>query len=531
MLDALERLEFTNSFIRAMREDPSRERSSRAVEKADYSLVDPEPVPDPRIVAVSKDVARTLGLPMDGWSDPEAAKIFAGNRVASGMKPFASRYGGHQFGAWADQLGDGRAITLGEVTTPGGERFELQLKGAGRTPYSRHADGRAVLRSSLREFVCSEAMHHLRVPTTRALTLALTGEDIVRDILYDGHPRPEPGAVVCRVAPTFVRFGHFEILAARGDSEGLARLADYVLETYFPELGARSPESMAAWLREIGERTAELMAHWIRLGFVHGVMNTDNMSVLGLTIDYGPFGWLDDYDPDFTPNTTDHPNGRYRYRNQPHIALWNLERLAVAVADLIDDEKLIVESLESYASAWKRAHEAAMAAKLGLENLDASRDDSSLVGELFSLLASRPTDMTIFFRRLMRVPIEEEVEASERTEPLASAFYDPEAITEEARERLERWLERYARRVRADRLSPDARTETMRRANPAILPRNYLCQLAIDRAEEGDFTRLEQLLEAIQRPYDDALEDSDLFAKRPDWAKSRPGCSMLSCSS
>ena len=268
------------------------------------------------------------------------AEVFVGNRLLPGMKPIATCYGGHQFGNWAGQLGDGRAINLGEARGRDGKRWTLQLKGAGPTPYSRTADGLAVLRSSLREYVCSGAMFHLRVPTTRALSLALTGEDVVRDILYDGHPAPEPGAVVCRVAPSFTRFGHFEILAARRETDLLGRFLDFTIASDFPHLldEADAKARRIGWFREVAERTATMVAEWMRVGFVHGVMNTDNMSVLGLTIDYGPYGWLESFDPDWTPNTTDAATRRYRFGQQPAIAQWNLLQLANAVFPLIGDD-------------------------------------------------------------------------------------------------------------------------------------------------------------------------------------------------
>ena len=277
-----------------------------------------------------------LGASPPRSSTGAVAEVLGGNRVLPGMQPYAARYGGHQFGHWAGQLGDGRAITLGEVVGPDGARQDLQLKGAGPTPYSRTADGRAVLRSSVREFMCSEAMHHLGVPTTRALSLVSTGESVVRDMFYDGHPQAEPGAIVCRVAPSFVRFGNFEILAAHQELDALKRLADYVIATHFPELGAPSAEAYARWFEEICRRTAVMIAEWMRVGFVHGVMNTDNMSILGLTIDYGPYGWLEGFDPGWTPNTTDAGGRRYRYGNQPQIAQWNLVRLANALFPLIE---------------------------------------------------------------------------------------------------------------------------------------------------------------------------------------------------
>ena len=302
---------------------------------AAWSRVRPTPVAAPRLIAHSREMAETLGFSEADVASPEFAQVFGGNALLPGMDPFAVNYGGHQFGHWAGQLGDGRAITLGETLDAQGRRWELQLKGAGPTPYSRSADGRAVLRSSIREFLCSEAMHHLGVPTTRALSLVATGEPVVRDMFYDGHPKAEPGAIVCRVAPSFLRFGNFELPYARGDLDLLRTLADVLHRARFPGTrGARAKRCTATGSRTVCERTAILMAHWMRVGFVHGVMNTDNMSILGLTIDYGPYGWIDDFDPDWTPNTTDAGGKRYRFGWQPKIAYWNLTRLAHAMSPL-----------------------------------------------------------------------------------------------------------------------------------------------------------------------------------------------------
>ena len=325
--------------------------------------------------------------------------MLAGNCILPGMQPYAARYGGHQFGQWAGQLGDGRAITLGEVLCPDGIRRELQLKGAGRTPYSRTADGRAVLRSSVREFLCSEAMHYLGVPTTRALSLVATGEAVVRDMFYNGNPQAEPGAVVCRVAPSFVRFGNFEIFAAHGELELLKRLADHVISEHFPEL--RLPRAAgdfhcrhrrrwieaiyARWFEEICRRTGILIAHWMRVGFVHGVMNTDNMSILGLTIDYGPYGWLEGFDLHWTPNTTDAHGRRYCFGNQPRIAQWNLIRLANALAPLIADEAALEHGLTVFATTYEQTWRSMLADKLGLVALG-HEGDEALLADLFELL-------------------------------------------------------------------------------------------------------------------------------------------------
>jgi uncharacterized protein YdiU (UPF0061 family) len=475
----LTEVRFENTFVRELPADPISDNVPRAVRNACYTRVTPMPVAAPRLLAWSEPLGRQLGVAPPG---PKAVDVLAGNAVLQGMQPYAARYGGHQFGHWAGQLGDGRAITLAEIIAADASRQELQLKGAGPTPYSRTADGRAVLRSSLREFACSEAMHHLGVPTTRALALVATGEPVIRDMFYDGHPRPEPGAIACRVAPSFVRFGNFQILAAFEEHEALKRLADYVVAGHFRGL------SYDAWFREVCRRTALLMVDWMRLGFVHGVMNTDNLSILGLTIDYGPYGWLEGYDPSWTPNTTDAQGRRYCYGNQPQIAQWNLARLAEALLPLVPREAL-EEGLALYADTFNVAWTRALAQKLGLASLERAGDDE-LMRELFEALSEAETDWTIFFRRLAAVPLEQ----GDRLAPLRPAFYDEQA----ARPRLDAWLARYAARVR-DEKAGDAvaaaasREERMHRANPKYVFRNYLAQQAIDALAQGDAAPLENL--------------------------------------
>ena len=412
---------FENSFVRELPADPVLLNVPRQVSNACYTRVDPTPVAAPRLLAWSDVLGEFLGL---SRPSAQAVEVLAGNRMLPGMQPYAARYGGHQFGHWAGQLGDGRAITLAEIIATDGSRQELQLKGAGKTPYSRTADGRAVLRSSLREFMCSEAMFHLGVPTTRALSLVGTGEPVIRDMFYDGHPRPEPGAIVCRVAPSFVRLGNFQILTANDELEALKRLADYVLREHYPGL------SYPAWFHEVCRRTAQLMVDWMRLGFVHGVMNTDNLSILGVTIDYGPYGWLEGYDPMWTPNTTDAQGRRYCYGNQPAIAQWNLARLAEALLPLIE-RGVLEQGLTLYAETFNEGWRRALAAKLGLAS-----PDERLARELLEALTETETDFTLFFRNLARVPLEGTDEAL--LAPLRPAFYAEQG----PHERLLGWMRR-----------------------------------------------------------------------------------------
>jgi len=537
------KLEFTNRAWRALPLDPNEENRVRQVLGACFSRVRPTPVKAPRTLAVAREVAELLELTPEYTTSADFAEVFAGNRTLPGMDPVAACYGGHQFGTWAGQLGDGRAISLGEVENTRGEHWELQLKGAGPTPYSRRADGRAVLRSSLREFLCSEAMHHLGVPTTRALALVATGEDVLRDLLYDGNARHEPGAIVCRVAPSFVRFGNFEIFATRGDVESLARLGAHVLEAHYPELGAPSPAAFQRLLAEVCRRTAELMAAWMAKGFVHGVMNTDNMSVLGLTIDYGPFGFLDDFAPAWTPNITDAGGRRYRYENQPSIALWNLVKLGRALLPLIEDVSAVEDALGSYGDTLMQARSRTLAEKLGLYALrdDEVRSDgtpcvsdATLVDDLFDVLAAVETDFTIFFRRLADVPAEPA--AAEPSDdalfaPLRDAYYAAEGPSAAERAPMLTWLRRYVARVREEGRSDAERRRAMNAVNPKYVLRNYVAQLAIDATERGDLAVLAELLDVLRRPFDEQPASEQFAQKRPEWARHRAGCSMLSCSS
>ena len=502
-----EQLRFDNSFVRDLPADTVLRNIPRQVHNAAYTRVDPTPVAAPRLLGWADDLGRQLGIGRPAADSP-LLEALAGNRVLPGMQPYAARYGGHQFGHWAGQLGDGRAITLGELIAADGTRQELQLKGAGRTPYSRTADGRAVLRSSLREFMCSEAMFHLGVPTTRALSLVGTGEEVIRDMFYDGNARPEPGAIVCRVAPAFLRFGNFQILLAQNEIDVQKRLADYVRANFFANM------SIEEAFREICRRTGELMADWMRLGFVHGVMNTDNMSILGLTIDYGPYGWLEGYDLEWTPNTTDAEGRRYCYGNQPHIAQWNLARLAEALLPLAGGKAPLEEALalygDTFASAWQRA----LAAKLGVAALDRP-DDDTLASELFEALQETETDFTLFFRSLGA--------DAPTLESLRTAFYSDAA----EHPRMTAWLEKYRNRVQGE----NRRRERMDAANPKYVFRNYLAQQAIDALEQGDASVLERLAKVLRHPYDEQPEHSELAARRPEWARHKAGCSALSCSS
>jgi len=534
VIDPLAQLHFDNRFVRSLPGDPRRDNQRRQVKNACFSRVAPTRVAAPKLLAVSREVADLLGFSAPMWESPRFAEVFAGNEQLAGMDPYAACYGGHQFGNWAGQLGDGRAITLGELVAPSG-RWELQLKGAGPTPYSRSADGRAVLRSSVREFLCSEAMHHLGVPTTRALCLVGTGEKVVRDMFYDGNPQYEPGAVVCRVAPSFVRFGNFELLATRGEHDLLRTLADYVIDQHFAELAlppsATAPEARyVRWFDEICRRTLEMVVHWMRVGFVHGVMNTDNMSVLGLTIDYGPYGWLEEFDPTWTPNTTDASGRRYRYGQQAQVAIWNLSRFASALVPLVGRAPPLQEVLEHNAHILQERLPQMLHEKLGLGGRDASSE--GLVDDLPEVMQHCSLDLTNFFRALAQYPLASDPhEEAAWLAPVLPSSYRAQQLTAAERSELAAWLKRYVQQVRAEDLPNEQRRARMNAVNPKYVLRNYLAQLAIDRAEQGDPSMITELLELCRHPYDEQPGREQFAAQRPEWARHRAGCSMLSCSS
>ena len=388
-----------------------------------------------------------------------------------------------------------------------------------------------MLRSSVREFLCSEAMFHLGVPTTRALSLVTTGEDVVRDMFYDGRAKPEPGAIVCRVAPSFLRFGSYEIHSARGDIDTLRQLVDFTIATEFPHLGKPNVNVYLKWFTEVCERTADMIVHWMRVGFVHGVMNTDNMSILGLTIDYGPYGWLEGYDPNWTPNTTDASGRRYRFGNQAQIGQWNLFQLANAIYPLIEEAEPLRKILNDYVELYDQKWQLMRAEKLGLSQSNPTAD-LDLNHELHKVLQLVETDMTIFYRKLADVDCENiKLSDNELLAPIMDAYYAPDALSFDDKTRTCNWLRQYQQRVFGDGISNKVRREKMNQVNPKYVFRNYMAQLAIDKAEQGDFSLVNELLELLRRPYDEQADMAVYATKRPDWARDRPGCSMLSCSS
>ena len=383
------KLKIKDTFTKELPADILKTNTIRQVKDACYSFVKPIKTKRPQLIHYSKDVANFLGISEEEAQSDNFLKVFTGNELLPNSNPYAMCYGGHQFGHWAGQLGDGRAINLAEIEA-NEKRWALQLKGAGRTPYSRTADGLAVLRSSLREYLCSEAMHYLRVPTTRALSLATTGESVLRDILYDGNPTYEKGAIVCRVAPSFLRFGNYQLFSSRNELSNLRKLVNYTLRHFFPHLKSETKVGYIGFFREVSRLTLDMIIHWQRVGFVHGVMNTDNMSILGLTIDYGPYGWLENYDKSWTPNTTDIQHKRYQFGQQPDIALWNLYQLANALYPLIQETEPLEVILSDYKTLYADKFLKMMKAKIGLELDDGG--DVKLIELLEDNLSLAETD-------------------------------------------------------------------------------------------------------------------------------------------
>jgi len=471
--------------------------SFRALGCEYHTELEPQPMRESHWVAHSDPCANLLGLPADWRSDPRwnALEVFSGNALWPGMQPLASVYSGHQFGVWAGQLGDGRALWLGEIDTQSGP-MELQLKGSGPTPFSRMGDGRAVLRSSIREFLCSEAMHGLGIPTTRALCITGSSLPVRRETI-------ETAAVVTRVAPSFIRFGHFEHFAQHDEPSALKQLADFVIEHHYPEC-RNTPQPYVAMLGIAARRTAELLAQWQAVGFCHGVMNTDNMSILGLTLDYGPFGFLDSYDPGHICNHTDH-KGRYAFSCQPSVAFWNLHALAQALMPLIGNRDEALDAIEIYKPFYAEAMRRQLRTKFGFTTTEAG--DAGLIDWLFKQMAYEKTDHTILFRRLSRFSTAEGVDNSE----VMGLFKD--------RKFSEIWAKAYGDRLRSESSDDAVRSEAMNRVNPSIVLRNHLAEAAIRQAQAGDFSEVQRLVTALQNPFDTSHDSSTDAGFPPDWAQ------------
>lgn len=465
-----------------------------------YSRVQPTALGQPaRLVHFNPAAAALLELDPAVASDPAFASIFSGNQPLPGSDPLAMRYSGHQFGHYVRQLGDGRAIVLGETINSKGQRWEIQLKGCGQTPYSRDGDGRAVLRSTIREYLCSEAMHGLGIPTTRALCITATDDEVYRE-------RIETAAVLTRLAPSHVRFGSFEVLFYNNTHDVIRVLADYLIQHHFPEL-LREPDPCLAMLNSVVERTAHTLARWQSVGFAHGVMNTDNMSVLGLTLDYGPFGFMEAFDPGFICNHSDH-HGRYAFDAQPQVALFNLSCFAQTLLSLVAVEPARA-ALESYQPAFTRCYNELMAGKLGFPA--ASPETEALVDELLGQMATTGTDYTNLFRALGDVAL--------GRQDGRDHFID--------RDRFSRWRDNYLALLRLHARLDEDWLARMHQVNPKYILRNYLAQIAIDKAGQKDYSEVDRLFRLLQNPFDEQPDMEQYAAPPPDWARDI----QVSCSS
>jgi|CXWL01.1.fsa_nt_gi uncharacterized protein YdiU (UPF0061 family) len=492
----LESLDFDNTYAR--------------LPEAFSSKLSPTPLNAPYLVSVNPEAAALLDLDLDQAHRPEFPQCFGGNLLPPGTDPLAMLYAGHQFGVYVSQLGDGRAMLLGEVRNGRGERWDLHLKGAGRTPYSRGGDGRAVLRSTIREYLCSEAMHGLGIPTTRALCLVGSDDKVRREAI-------ETSATLVRLAPSHVRFGSFEIFYHRRQVEQIRQLADYVIAQHFPHL-QEDADTYARFFQDVVQRTARLIAQWQAVGFAHGVMNTDNMSILGLTLDYGPFGFVDDYDPSFICNHSDQ-EGRYAFNQQPAVGEWNLGCLAQALLPLIPKEALKA-ALDEYAPRCRTQTLALMRQKLGLAT--EQPDDESLIADVLKLLQIDRIDYTNFFRALGTIGALGSSTSTPEAPPtpLRDWFLDREAF--------DRWAQQYQARLRAEERSDAERRAAMNRVNPKYVLRNYLAQNAIDKAtKERDFSEIDRLLTLLRTPFDHQPDMEAYAAPPPNWGKHL----VVSCSS
>ncbi|MGK8936145.1 protein adenylyltransferase SelO [Pluralibacter gergoviae] len=456
-----------------------------------YTELSPTPLDNARLVWHNAPLAQALDLPAGLFAVEKGAGVWGGESLLPGMRPLAQVYSGHQFGVWAGQLGDGRGILLGEQQLADGRRFDWHLKGAGLTPYSRMGDGRAVLRSTLRESLASEAMHALGIPTSRALSVVTSDTPVYRE-------RAEQGAMLMRIAESHLRFGHFEHFYYRRQPEKVQLLADYAIRHHWPHL-AEDSDKYLIWFRDVVTRTARLIARWQTVGFAHGVMNTDNMSLLGLTLDYGPFGFLDDWQPDFICNHSDY-QGRYSFDNQPAVALWNLQRLAQTLSPFIRAEDLN-RALDDYQPALLTEYGQRMRRKLGL--FSEEKGDNDLLNGLLELMAREGSDFTRTFRSLSLT------EQHSAASPLRDEFIDRDAF--------DRWFSNYRSRLQREEVSDDARRRSMQENNPAMVLRNWLAQRAIEQAESGDYAEFARLHQALRTPFAD--RDDDYVARPPEWGK------------
>lgn len=505
----------TQNFTRIFPGDFSGNLMQRQTPDVLFCSVKPTNLDNAELIDFNEDLALEIGF---GTLENDADFLAAQN-LPDNVKTYATAYAGHQFGNWAGQLGDGRAIFAGEIFN-NQKQTEIQWKGAGATPYSRHADGRAVLRSSIREYLMSEAMFHLGVPTTRALSLSKTGEDVIRDIQYSGNPQKEQGAVVVRTAESFLRFGHFELLSARNQTDLLKQLADYTIESFYPEVNSENnPNRYIDWFQAVCDRTLKMIIDWYRVGFVHGVMNTDNMSILGLTIDYGPYSMMDGYDLEFTPNTTDLPGKRYAFGKQGQISHWNLATLANAIFPLINDTEALEKILDNYGKQFWTEHDKMLADKFGFDEV--LPEDERFFTDWQQVMQDLNLDYTLFFQSLEKTSPEIKIE------DFSGSFYRD--LTENELKRLADFIEKYQERKLKNKISEQESLELMSKTNPKFILRNYLLFEAIQDAEKGDYELFFKLKDALKSPYENRFPEFN--KKRPSKYDNQTGCSQLSCSS
>ncbi|UFH30702.1 YdiU family protein [Chryseobacterium sp. C-71] len=504
-------------FLKHFPGDFSKNPIQRNTPKVLFSTIDPVGFDKPKLIAFNEKLSEEIGL---GKLNDNDLDFLVGNNLPENIKTYATAYAGHQFGNWAGQLGDGRAILAGEIENNEGLKTEIQWKGAGATPYSRHADGRAVLRSSVREYLMSEAMHHLGIPTTRGLSLCFTGENVVRDMMYSGNPQEEKGAVVVRTAESFLRFGHFELMSAQKEIDTLQKLADFTIKNYFPEITSEGEQKYKDFFQSVCTKTADLMVEWFRVGFVHGVMNTDNMSILGLTIDFGPFSMMDEYDLNFTPNTTDLPGRRYAFGKQGQISQWNLWQLANALFALIKDEKFLEETLNSYGSYFWETHDKMLCRKFGFDEL--KETDEEFFTNWQGLMQELQLDYTLFFNLWGKIDFITDFKTD--FQKISYTILDEVKIR-----KIENFIEQYQSRLESNSISKEDSLNLMKRANPKFLLRNYLLFECIQEINEGKIEMLEKLTKALENPYEEIFPEFSV--KRPPNYDDISGCSMLSCSS
>lgn len=509
--------QITQPFIKEFPGDFSGSAAQRQTPKVLFAKTEINGFENAELIAFNENLSLEIGL--GKIENEQDLNFLNATKLPENIQTYATAYAGHQFGNWAGQLGDGRAIFAGEFEN-NGKKNEIQWKGAGATPYSRHADGRAVLRSTVREYLMSEAMFHLGVPTTRALSFSLSGENVLRDMMYDGNAAYEKGAVMVRTAESFLRFGHFELISAQSEIDTLKKLTDFTIENYYPEIDSENPRKYELFFQTVAERTADLMIEWYRVGFVHGVMNTDNMSVLGLTIDYGPFSFIDEYDLNFTPNTTDLPGRRYAFGNQGKIAQWNLWQLANALFPLIKDEKFLEKTLTDFTEIFWQKHDEMMTKKFGFDTL--LEDDGTFFTEAQKIMEDLNIDYTLFFNQL-----ETYEPNSDFKSHFENGFYYP--ISSDQYLKLENFLKNYEQRLKLNTISKEESKTLMKKNNPKFILRNYLLFECIEELNEGKKDLFDQLIIALENPYEEKFPE--FSQKRPLLYNNQSGCSTLSCSS